>query len=111
MRTDQTVAEMTEEVLLRQAKTRAEQTAESLAEAFEAVPETKPGRQLRELCDGPHRNEKAQEWQEGLAQERAEEQLRYIVRTNTPAKLRVLPAAGRWSVRSDGDFLTRVARR
>jgi hypothetical protein len=63
----------TEEVLLRQAKARAERTGEPLAEALEAVLETEAGRQLRELGGGPHRHKRAQEWQEGLARERAEQ--------------------------------------
>ncbi len=40
---------------------------------------TDAGRQLRELAQGPHRNEKADEWQEGLLRERADERLRELL--------------------------------
>jgi hypothetical protein len=46
---------------------------ETLEEAMEAVLETEAGSQLRDLREGPHRDEKADEWQEGVARERAEE--------------------------------------
>jgi hypothetical protein len=70
---DQNVSDMANEVLARQAKVRAERTGESLEEARAAVLETEAGRQLRNLREGPHRDERADEWQEGMAQERAEE--------------------------------------
>jgi hypothetical protein len=70
---DHTVSGMANEVLVRQAKARAEQTGETLEEAMEAVLETEAGSQLRDLREGPHRDEKADEWQEGVARERAEE--------------------------------------
>ena len=41
--------------------------------AFEAVLKTEAGRQLEELRDGPHGDERAQEWQEDMCRERAEE--------------------------------------
>jgi hypothetical protein len=90
----------TEEVLLRQAKARAERTGEPLAEALEAVLETEAGRQLRELGGGPHRHKRAQDWQEGLARERVAEQLRYIAGINTPREAlgaSPLPVDGRYS--------------
>ena len=34
--------------------------------------DTEAGRQLKELHNGPHRDERAQEWQESLARERAD---------------------------------------
>jgi hypothetical protein len=74
MRKKQKVAEMAEEVLARQTKTRADRTGEPLEDALEAVMSTEAGRQLKELRDGPHHDERAQEWQESLARERAEEQ-------------------------------------
>ena len=61
---------MANEVLVRQAKARVEQTGETLEEAMEAVLETEAGSQLRDLREGPHRDEKADEWQEGVARER-----------------------------------------
>ena len=74
MRKNQRVAEMAEEVLERQARDRAERTGEPLEDAFEAVLGTEAGRQLEELRDGPHGDERAQKWQENMRQERAEEQ-------------------------------------
>ncbi len=73
MRKKQRVTEMADEVLARQAKTRAGQTGEPLEDALNAVMSTEAGRQLKELRDGPHHDEGAQEWQEGLARERAQE--------------------------------------
>ena len=66
----QKVAEMADGVLVHQAKTRAKRTGEPFEEALAAVMGTEPGRQLKELRDGPHHGETAQEWQEGLARKR-----------------------------------------
>src|SRR5918992_3018971 len=73
MKKKQTVAEMAEEVLARQARARAERTGEPFEEALEAVRKTEAGRQLEELREGPHHHERAQEWQGGRLQGRAEE--------------------------------------
>jgi hypothetical protein len=73
MRKNQRVADMVEEVLERQARDRAERTGEPLEDAFEAVLETEAGRQLEELRDGAHGDERAQEWQENVRRERAEQ--------------------------------------
>ncbi len=73
MRKKQKVAEMADEVLVRQATTRAKRTGEPFGEALEAVMGTEAGRQLKELRDGPHYDEGAQEWQEDLARERKQE--------------------------------------
>ena len=73
VRKKQKVAEMADEVLARQARTRAERTGESFEEALKVVLETEAGRQLGELRAGPHGHEKADQWQEELARERAEE--------------------------------------
>ena len=70
---EQTVSEMANEVLARQAEARAERTGEPLEEALEAVLKTEAGSQLRDLRDGTHRAERAYEWQEGIAWERAQE--------------------------------------
>jgi hypothetical protein len=70
MRPEQTVSEMAEEVLRRQAKTLVEQTGQSFEAAMEAVSKTAAGRQLIELAEGPHRDERARDWQVGLARER-----------------------------------------
>ena len=72
----QRVSGMATTVLRRQAGARAEQTGEPFAEALKAVLETKAGRQLGELRDGAHRNERAERWQEDLQQKRAEERKR-----------------------------------
>ena len=70
---EQTVSDMANEVLVRQAEARAERTGESLEEALEAVLKTEAGGQLRDLRDGTHRAERADEWQEGIARKRAQE--------------------------------------
>jgi hypothetical protein len=70
---EQTVAQMAAEVLGRQAEAQAEQSGRSYEEAFKDVLNTEAGRQLVELADGPHRHEKAAQWQAGLLEERAEE--------------------------------------
>ena len=84
MQKNQRVAEMAVDVLARQAGARAQRTGEPFEEALKAVLETEAGRQLGELRDGPHRDERAEDWQENLVrervwerkQERAEEQKR-----------------------------------
>ena len=76
MHKHQRVADMAIEVLARQAGARAKQSREPFEEALKAVLETEAGRQLRELRDGPHRNERAQVWQEDLVRERARERKR-----------------------------------
>jgi uncharacterized protein YcbX len=73
MHKEQTVSEMVEEVLTRQAKALVEQTGQPFQAALRAVSKTDAGRQLRELTNGDHRDEKARVWQEGLALKRAEE--------------------------------------
>ena len=73
VRDDRSVEEMANEVLMRQAKARAERSREPIEEALEAVLNTEAGTQLRELRDVPHDEESVEEWQVGLAQERAQE--------------------------------------
>ncbi len=73
MRDDQTVAEMANEVLMRQAKARADRSGEPIEEAMEAVLNAEAGKQLKELRDGPHADEGVEEWQVAMARERAEE--------------------------------------
>jgi len=75
MRDDQTVAEMANEVLMRQAKARADRSGEPIEAAMQAVLNTEAGRQLRELRDGPHGDEGVEEWQVGIARERALERV------------------------------------
>ena len=73
MRDDQTVAEMANEVLMRQAKARADRNGEPIEVAMRAVVGTEAGRQLADLRDGPHGEEGVEEWQVGIARERARE--------------------------------------
>ena len=75
VRDDQTVAEMVDEVLMRQAKARADRSGEPIEEAMEAVLNTEAGKQLRELRDGPHGDEGVEEWQVGMARERPRERV------------------------------------
>jgi hypothetical protein len=70
---DQTVFEMVEEVLERQARAMAARTGQSFEAAMQTVAATEAGRQLRELWDGPHRDEKATAWQASLLWQRIEE--------------------------------------
>ncbi len=76
MRKKQKVTEMAQEVLERQAKERAGRTGEPFEDALKAVLQTKAGRQLEELRDGPHGGEEAKRWQERLPRERIEERHR-----------------------------------
>ena len=75
VRDDQTVAEMANEVLMRQAKARADRSGEPIEEAMEAVLNTEAGKQLKELRDGPHGDEGVEEWQVSVAQERSRERV------------------------------------
>ena len=74
MRAEQTVNEMAEEVLARQARALAQRTGEPFVEALEAVLETPAGRQLEELRCGLHRHEEMRYWQANLLFERMSEQ-------------------------------------
>ena len=76
MRPKQTVAEMAEEVLSRQAQVHAQRTAQPLAEALEAVLETPAGRQLGQLGSGLHQHEEARYWQSNLLFERTSERIK-----------------------------------
>ena len=70
---DRSVEEMVNEVLMRQAKARADRSGEPIEEALEAVLNTEAGTQLRELRDVSYDEESVEEWQASLARERAEE--------------------------------------
>ena len=72
---DQTVSEMVEEVLQRQARALLQRSGCSLQKALEAVLRTNAGQQLSNLRDGPHAQQKVREWQENLLWERALERL------------------------------------
>ena len=73
MREEQSVAEMANEVLMRQAKARSERNGEPIEAAMVAVVGTEAGKQLIELRDGSHAEESVEEWQVGIARERARE--------------------------------------
>jgi hypothetical protein len=75
---NQTVSEMAQEVPERQAKALAHRSGHSLEDASRAVADTETGRQLRDLANGGHRHEKAQEWQGSVFWERAEERLMHL---------------------------------
>ena len=74
MRAEQSVDEMAEEALSRQARALAKRTGEPLLEALEAVLESPAGRQLEELKCGPHRHEQTRYWQATMLFERVSEQ-------------------------------------
>jgi hypothetical protein len=74
MRPEQTVSEMAQETLLKQARDLAQRNAEPLLEALEAVVETPAGVLLEELRSGPHQDEEARYWQANLLFERVSEQ-------------------------------------
>ena len=69
---------MAQEVLERQAKALAHQSGDSLEDARQAVSDTEAGRQLRDLAQGEHRYEKAQDWQGSVFWGRAEERLMHL---------------------------------
>jgi hypothetical protein len=74
MRAEQTVKEMAQEVLSRQARTLARRTGGPFAEALEEVLETPAGRQLEELRTGLHQHEEVRNWQANLLFKRVSEQ-------------------------------------
>ena len=78
MRDDQTVAEMANEVLMRQAKARADRGGEPIEAAMGVVVGTEAGKQLTDLRDGPHAQEGVEEWQVGIAKERAKERAKAL---------------------------------
>jgi hypothetical protein len=79
MRAEQTVNEMAQEVLLRQAMAQAQRTGEPFVEALEAVVQTPAGRQLEELRCGVHQDEEMRYWQANLLFERVSEQAEHSV--------------------------------
>jgi hypothetical protein len=76
---DQSVSEMAQEVLMRQAKVLAQRSGHSLEDAHQAVSDTEAGRQLRDLANGAHRHEKARHWQASVFWERAEQRLMHQI--------------------------------
>lgn len=74
MRAEQSVAEMAEKVLSRQARAQVQRTGQSHASARSAVLETPAGCQLEELRSSAHQHEEARYWQANLLFERVSEQ-------------------------------------
>jgi hypothetical protein len=86
VRPEQSVQEMVEEVLQRQAKVVLERSGCSPQQALEAVLQTDAGRQLSGLRGGPRaQEEKARGWQEGLLRERTLERLEGVVALDAAA--------------------------
>jgi len=83
MQRDQSVSQMAEQVLMRQAKALAHSSGQPLGDARQAVSDTEAGRQLRDLAEGEHRHEKARTWQVSVFWDRAEE--RYMHRIGSEA--------------------------
>ena len=79
MQEDQSVSQMAEEVLMRQAKVLAQRSGYSLEDARQSVSDTEAGRQLRELANSEHRHEKAQAWQASVFWERSEQRLMHQI--------------------------------
>jgi hypothetical protein len=70
---DQSVSQMAQEVLTRQAEVLAQRSGYSFENAHQAVSETEAGRQLRDLASGEHRHETARHWQASVFWDRAEQ--------------------------------------
>ena len=87
MQQDQTVSEMAEEALERQAKALAHRSGQSLEDARQAVSDTEAGRQLKGLANGEHRHEKAQNWQGRVLWDRAEERLLHLFASEALSRL------------------------
>jgi hypothetical protein len=86
VRQDQTVAEMAEEVLTRQAKALAHRSGHSLEVARQVVSETDAGRQLMDLANGEQRHEKARHWQASVFWDRTEERLMHEIGSEALAR-------------------------
>jgi hypothetical protein len=70
---------MVEVVLMSQVKSLAQRSGQSLEDASQAVSDTEAGRQLRDLAQGEHRHERAQDWQVSVLWDRAEERLMHHI--------------------------------
>jgi hypothetical protein len=87
VRRDQTVSQMAQEVLMRQAKALSHRSGQSLEDASQAVSKTEAGRQLRDLANGEHRYEKARSWQAGVFWDRAEERVMRLYCSETLSRI------------------------
>ncbi len=83
MQPEQTVAEMAEDVLARQAKAMVAHTRQPFKSALEAVSSTEAGQQLRDLANDERRHEKAQDWQVSVFEERNEGRRMHLVASET----------------------------
>jgi hypothetical protein len=70
---DQTILEMAEKVLERQARALVARTGQTFEAAMETVTNTDAGQQRRELANGEHRDQRASEWQASILRKRIEE--------------------------------------
>jgi hypothetical protein len=84
---DQSVSEMVEEVLMRQAKALAHRSGQSLEDASKAISDTDAGRQLRDLAQGEQRHQRAQEWQASVFWDRAEQRLMHLFASEALSRL------------------------
>ena len=89
MRPEQTVKQMSEEVLARQAKAMVAQTGQLFESALKTVCSTEAGQQLRELANGEHRHVKAQDWQASMLSARSEDRLRHLIASETVSRFAV----------------------
>ena len=87
MQRDQSVSEMAQEALMRQAKALARRSGQYLEDARQAVSDTEAGRQLKGLAKGEHRHEMAKEWQASVFWGRAEERSMRLYRSETLSRL------------------------
>ena len=90
MRAEQTVSEMVVEVLARQAEALSEREGRPFKDAFVEVLDTPAGHLLGELADGPHRHERAAQWQAHLMADRRSQ------RPTTLMRWRVSTPRGRY---------------
>jgi hypothetical protein len=86
VRRDQTVSQMAQEVLMRRASALALRSGRSLEDAKEAVWDTEAGRQLRDLANGEHREERARAWQTSVFWGRAEERFMHRIGSEVSAR-------------------------
>jgi hypothetical protein len=84
---DQSVSQMAQEVLMRQAKVLTQRSGYSFEEARQSVSDTEAGRQLRELANGEHRHKKAGHWQASVFWERAEQRMMHQIGSEALSRL------------------------
>jgi hypothetical protein len=73
VRPEQTVSDVVEEILIRQAKAVAAQAGRSFEKALDDVADTEAGQKLGELADSEYCELRAAQWQASLPWKRAEE--------------------------------------